>query len=100
MEFQIIIDRLKKFRDDRDWQEYHTPKNLSMAIVREASELMECFLWQEMPGDRKWKTKKDVEEESADVLIFLLNFCEVMKIDLIKAANVKIDKNEVKYPVK
>lgn len=97
---KILMGRLRKFRDDRNWQEYHTPKNLSMAITKEASELMECFLWQEMPGDGKWKTLRDVEEEVADVFIFLLNFCDVMKIDLIKSAHEKIDKNAVKYPVK
>ncbi|HCJ52594.1 MAG TPA: nucleotide pyrophosphohydrolase [Candidatus Kerfeldbacteria bacterium] len=97
-----IIKTLQQFRHDRQWEKYHTPKNLSMSVAIEAAELMECYQWVfdpmfpcEFP-----KTKEQIEEEAADVFIYLLNFCDVAGVDLMEVTRNKINKNAEKYPVK
>lgn len=95
------ISRIKKFRDDRDWMQFHDPKNMAISITIEASELLEHF---------QWKTKKEVnehiknnrsriEEEIADVGLYLFELCDNLKIDLLSAMEKKMDENERKYPV-
>jgi len=97
-----IISRIKKFRDDRDWMQFHDPKNMAISIIIEASELLEHF---------QWKTKKEVdeyietnksriEEEIADIGMYLFELSDNLKIDLLSAMEKKINKNEKKYPVK
>ena len=75
---------VEKFVTERDWQKFHTPKNLSMNIVVEASELVEIFLWVESVAsvERLKEKRKEIEDEVADVLIALLDFCNVCDIDL------------------
>ncbi len=96
-----LQERLQKFSDDRDWDKFHSPKNLSMALSVEASELVECFQWlsedesRNMPEDEVNK----VVDEIADVQIYLLRLATKMDIDILKAVDNKIDKNAEKYPV-
>ena len=96
-----IKNRLEKFALDRDWHRYHSPKNLSMALSKEAAELLEEFQWltedeSRNPGPEKLARIKD---EIGDVLICLLQLASKLNIDVIKAAEIKIVKNAKKYPV-
>ena len=98
---QTIRDRLRTFNSQRNWDQYHNPRNLAMALSVESGELLELFLWSRDEGPQppvESRTKK-VEEEAADVLICLLNLCHQSGIDLAKAVESKIEKNAEKYPV-
>lgn len=88
------IERIKKFRDDREWKQFHTPGNLAKAISIEASELLESFLW----DDEKFN-KEHVEEELADVIVYCLHMADALEVDIEEIINKKMDKNEAKYPV-
>ena len=92
------ISELKKlvarFRDERDWKKYHTPKDLSLSISIEAAELLELFQWRDGHCD-----KERLEEEMADVMIYLLSLADVADIDLGEAVIKKLEKNEEKYPL-
>jgi len=102
------IDSLKNlhkkivhFRDERDWSQFHTPKDLAISISIEASELLECFQWKSEKVVKEYldsEKSKEIEEEIADVLIYLIGLSDVLGIDLIKTANDKLDKNASKYP--
>jgi NTP pyrophosphatase (non-canonical NTP hydrolase) len=98
MELQSLIQRLRTFRDQRGWRKYHTPKNLAISISIEAAELLELFQWIENEDEVLEKQKERVEEEIADIFIYLLFFCDAVGIDIVKAAERKMDKNERKYP--
>lgn len=95
-----LKERLRTFARERDWDQYHTPKNLSMALIAEAAELVEHFQWVE--GDRSHlleeKTRSSVEEELADILIYLVRIADKLDIDLYRAAERKITINTRKYP--
>ena len=94
---------LKKFRDARSWEQFHTPKNLASAISIESAELMEHFLWKtEKKSDAFLKdpaNAQKVQEELADIVCYCLNLANVLDIDVSKAVKDKIDKNGKKYPV-
>jgi len=92
---------LVEFNGNRDWSQYHSPRNLAMAINVEASELLSLFLWSADDGPQPPVASRlpKVKEEAADVLICLLNFCSVMDIDLSEAVRKKIEKNKKKYPI-
>ncbi|HTL48070.1 MAG TPA: nucleotide pyrophosphohydrolase [Verrucomicrobiae bacterium] len=97
------IDALKqkigKFIRDRDWEQFHSAKNLSMSMAIEAAELMELFQWQ--APDRKPLVpdlRKKVEHELADVAIYVMDFCNLYGIDLSEAIVKKLRHNEAKYP--
>jgi dCTP diphosphatase len=92
---------LESFRDERAWLRFHTPKDLAAAVSVEAAELQELFLWAD-PAEQMevlMKRRAEVEDEVADVLIQLLNFVAVAKIDLLAAAEEKVRKNAVRYPL-
>lgn len=88
------INRIRKFRNDRDWNKFHTPANLSKAISIEAGELLEEFLWDEDNYD-----KEHVLEELADVMVYCIQMADSLDVDLEEIINSKMDKNEKKYPV-
>ncbi len=92
--------RLREFALERDWDQYHTPKNLSMALIAEAAELVEHFQW--VDGDQSHllgeKTRQSVEEELADILIYLVRISDKLDVDLYKAVERKIAINARKYP--
>lgn len=96
---RLMQEKLKQFNEDRDWDQFHSPRNLAMCLSVEAGELLECFLWSR--DDEKVPENKlsHVEEEAADVLICLLNFCTQANIDLPAAFEAKLAKNAAKYPV-
>ncbi len=93
-----LQSKVAKFRDDRNWRKFHTPKDLSMTIAIESAELMECFQW-EAKEHLDLVKSSEAGEEMADVLINLLNLADVLDIDLIKETNKKITKIVKKYPV-
>jgi len=92
---------MKKFVDERDWNQFHTPKNLSMKMAIEAAELMELFTWQE--GLDSFETarqkRQEVEQELADVIMVALAFANACSIDISKAIMEKLALNEQRYPV-
>jgi NTP pyrophosphatase (non-canonical NTP hydrolase) len=93
--------RLERFRDERDWTQFHGPANLAKAVAVEAAELLELFLWvgEEGEGEVMTARRGDVEAELADVLIQCLNFANATGIDVIDAIDRKIEDNEQRYPV-
>jgi NTP pyrophosphatase (non-canonical NTP hydrolase) len=101
--WQALMAEARRFRDARDWSQFHTPKNLAAAIAIEAAELQERFLWKtdkEIERDLKDDAKRDaVVEEVADVLLFALLLADRLDIDVGKAIVDKLASNEQKYPV-
>ncbi len=100
-ETKTIIDKIRQFRDDRDWMQFHDPKNMAISIMLEASELLEHF---------QWKTQKEVEgyindhkaevrDEIADIAMYLFELADNLGVDLIDAMESKLKKNEQKYPI-
>jgi NTP pyrophosphatase (non-canonical NTP hydrolase) len=96
-----LIAKIRRFNDDREWERYHSPKNLATALMIEAAELAEPFQWLTQRQSRNLSTvkKQKIREEIGDVLIYLLNLADQLDIDPISAASEKIAKNEAKYPV-
>ena len=93
-----LSELMRAFVAERDWAQYHAPKNVAAALSVEAAELQEIFLWR-APEDRADDRRQDVEDEAADVLMCLLNFCNVLDIDLDAAFRRKLDAARHKYPV-
>ena len=91
---QETIDRIRKFTEDRDWEQYHTPENLAKSIVIEAAELLECFQWSGEEYDLL-----HVKEELADVMVYSRNLLDCLGLDEDEIINMKMDQNEKKYPV-
>lgn len=90
---QETINRIRKFTEDRDWDQFHSPANLAKSISIEANELLECFQW----SDDNYKIE-DVKEELADVLVYCRNMLDKLNLDEDEIVNAKMDKNETKYP--
>mgnify|MGYP003296895926 CR=1 FL=1 len=88
------IRRIRKFTADRDWDKYHSPNALAKTIAIEATELLECFQWNEDADINK------VKEELADVIVNCQNLIDKLNLDVDKVVNEKMDQNEKKYPVK
>jgi NTP pyrophosphatase (non-canonical NTP hydrolase) len=95
-----LNQRLKAFAQSRDWEQFHSPKNLSMALIAEAAELVEHFQWltEEQSYNLSVSKHDEVAMEMADILIFLIRCAERLDIDLVAAANKKIEINEQRYP--
>jgi len=93
--------RINQFVQERDWAQFHTPKNLAMAMIVEAAELVEQFQWDTPTESVQLASEKReaVSHELADTFVYLLRIAEVLNIDLIEAANQKIELNALKYPV-
>ncbi len=91
---QETIDRIRKFTEDRDWDQFHSPENLAKSIVIEAAELLECFQWSIDEYDIQ-----HVKEELADVLVYCQNLADKLDLDTDEIVNMKMDQNEAKYPV-
>jgi len=93
--------RVNQFVEERDWAQFHSPKNLSMAMIVEAGEVVEHFQWITEADSKNLdaEKKEQVGQELSDTFVYLLRIAEVCGIDLIDAANKKIDLNAKKYPV-
>ena len=88
------IRRIRKFTEDREWEQFHTPANLAKSIVIEAAELLECFQWSDTDYDLD-----HVKEELADVLVYCRNMLDKLGLDEDEIVNAKMALNEQKYPV-
>ena len=100
-ELENLILKIRKFADDRDWDQYHSPKNLTMALIVESAELVEHFQWmtEEQSANVPAETHEQISHELADIFVYLLRLSDKLDIDLIEAANNKMDINGKKYPV-
>lgn len=96
--YKETLTQLLKFRDDRDWEQFHDSKNLAIAISIEASELNELFLWKEKPESENVNTEK-LKEELADILTFAFLLANKHNLDPFEIISEKIKKNNEKYPV-
>lgn len=91
---------LREFAQDRDWDQFHTPKNLASALIVEAGELLEHFQWTDR-GDRESlsaRQREHVALEMADVLLYLIRLADKLEVDLVDAARRKLELNALKYP--
>jgi dCTP diphosphatase len=97
-----LIKELRKFARDRDWEKFHSPKNLSMALAVEAAEIMEQFQWltEEQSRNLDKKTLKRIKKEIGDVQIYLARLADQLGFSPVEAAIVKLKENRKKYPVK
>ena len=97
-----LTEALIKFRDERDWEQFHTPKNLAMALSVEAAELLEQFQWLTPEQSKRLdaRRRRAVEEEIADVLLYLTRLADVLEVDALAAARRKMRINARKYPVR
>ena len=91
---QDTIDRIRKFSEDRDWNQFHSPANLAKSIAIEACELLECFQWSDTDYDIG-----HVSEELADVLVYCRDLLDKLGLDEDEIVNRKMEQNERKYPV-
>ena len=96
-----LTERIKEFRDKRDWKQFHNPKDVALSLVLEATEVLEHFQWKSPVEIEEYiKTAKDdIGEELADVLYWVLLLSNDLKINIKKALEKKIKKNEDRYPV-
>lgn len=100
-DLQSLTQALRDFAKEREWDQFHSPKNLASALTVEASELLEHFQWlteeqsRTLPADKK----AQVAAEAADVLLYLLQLCDKLQIDLMEAARTKLAVNADKYPI-
>jgi NTP pyrophosphatase (non-canonical NTP hydrolase) len=96
-----LRDALRAFAAERDWDQFHTPRNLATALAVEAAELLEPFQWLSDGQDRNLppETRAAVEAEMADVLLYLVRLADQLGVDLESAAHAKIARNAEKYPV-
>jgi len=103
MDIKNIQKQLSDFADERDWNQFHNPKNLAMALSVEASELVEIFQWltpEQSVSIMESSENEHVKEEMADIMIYLIRMADKLTIDLERAVTDKIVKNGKKYPAK
>ena len=95
-----LRDTLRQFVAERDWDQFHSPKNLAMALSVEAAELLEHFQWLTEAASHRLPPAKldEVRDEMADVLVYLVRLADKLEVDLLAAAAAKIEKNALKYP--
>ncbi|MBT8071857.1 MAG: nucleotide pyrophosphohydrolase [Gammaproteobacteria bacterium] len=101
MDIQTLKQQLRDFADSRDWDQFHSPKNLAMALSVEAAEIVEHFQWLTQEQSRNLSQDKldEVASELADTFIYLIRLADKLDIDLLSAADAKIELNGNKYPV-
>ncbi|RSM64004.1 nucleotide pyrophosphohydrolase [Kibdelosporangium aridum] len=102
MSLAELSTRLRVFAAARDWEQFHTPKNLAMALSGEAGELLSLFQW--LTPEQATRAMSDpdlaakVEDEIADVFLYLTRLADVLGVDLVEVAHAKIDRNETRFP--
>ena len=103
LDLGLIKDTLNAFAIEREWEKYHSPKNLSMAMVKESAELLEIFQWMTEDESRLSSNdeniKQNISDEMADIMSYLIRLSDILDIDLSIAIKNKIEKNSKKYPV-
>ncbi|MBQ3296085.1 MAG: nucleotide pyrophosphohydrolase [Erysipelotrichaceae bacterium] len=91
--YEQLIEKIRRFNKEREWDQFHSPENLAKSVVIEAGELLECFQWNEEYD------KQALGEEMADVFTYLIDLADKTGIDLLEATDKKMDKNALKYPI-
>jgi len=101
MDLEGIQRRIRAFRDERDWMQFHNPKNLAISIAVEAAELLEQFQWRtpEQSERHALDAKDKIADEVADIAVYLIELCDNLRIDLEHAILAKLQRNAEKYPV-
>ncbi len=96
-----LIESIRRFRDDRDWMQFHDPKNMSISIIIEAAELLEHFQWKSNEEVEEYlkNNREKIQNEIADIAMYLFEMADNLNIDLLEAMNAKLKKNAEKYPV-
>ena len=96
-----ITEKIKKFRDERDWMKFHDPKNMAVSIILEASELLEHFQWKTTEEVEKYAKQNhaEIKDEIADIALYLFELADNLDISLISAMEDKLKKNAMRYPV-
>ena len=99
-DFDRIKQKVRQFVVERDWDQFHSPKNLSMALIVEAAEMVEHFQWltEEQSSNLSQEKLAEVEQELADIQVYLISLAEKLKLDLIAAVEKKLVLNAQKYP--
>ena len=103
MRLQKLLSKAHAFREERDWKQYHSARNLALSVVLEAAELLEIFQWktdrecEQLPSDPA--VRQDLSDELADIFLYILLMADDLDIDLVQAAEKKLKKNALKYPV-
>ena len=100
-ELDEIIKNINQFRIDRDWKQFHNPKNLAISLSLEANEVLEHFQWKTLEESRKLSSEKKTQlrQEIADVAVYLLYLCDELDINLVESIKEKMEINNKKYPV-
>lgn len=100
-EIKQITEKIKKFRDEREWMQFHDPKNMAVSIILEASELLEHFQWKTTEEVEQYarKNQAEIKDEIADIALYLFELADNLGINLINSMEEKLKKNEMKYPV-
>ena len=94
MNYEELCAKIRRFNEERDWDQFHSLSNLAKSVSIEAGELLECFQWDDVHPDLS-----AVEEEMADVFTYLIDMADRMGINLLETTSRKMDKNALKYPV-
>ncbi len=96
-----ITEKIKKFRDERDWMQFHGHKDMAISLSLEVAEVLEHFQWKSKEEIEEYakNNKDEIGEELADVAMYLFELSDNLEIDLLKAMNKKLDKNSKKYPI-
>jgi len=100
-DFESLRLRIRQFAEERDWRQFHSPKNLSMALIAEAAELVEHFQWltEEQSENLNREKLEQVQQELADIQIYLITLADKLDVDLPEAVDKKLEINAKKYPV-
>ena len=100
-EINKITEKIIQFRNERDWMQFHDPKNMAVSIILEASELLEHFQWKTKEEVEKYvkQNNAEIEDEIADIALYLFELADNLGISLISAMEGKLKKNAVKYPI-
>ncbi|MGD1010203.1 MAG: nucleotide pyrophosphohydrolase [Candidatus Aminicenantales bacterium] len=96
-----IIKHIKKFRDDRDWMQFHDPKNMAISVIIEAAELLEHFQWKTRDEVEQYvlENGEEIQSEIADIALYLFEMADNLNIDLLEAMDSKLRKNAERYPI-
>ena len=99
-EIEDILEKIRQFRDERNWMQFHDPKNIAISIVIEAAELLEHFQWKNKEEVEQYvkENKGEIEEEIADIALYLFELADNLGINLSDAMEKKLEKNAKKYP--
>jgi len=100
-EIQQLTEKIKKFRDERDWMQFHNHKDMALSLMLEAAELLEHFQWKSMDEIENYvkRNKNEIAKELADVAMYLFEFADNLGIDLPESVEKKLDENAKKYPI-